>query len=395
MLGRRYWRGKLFATVLALGLTVMVQGEAGARLPVSGASETTAARLNQIQVIGTHDSFHIEVTGPEKAIRQALSPETEPELEYAPVKLSEQLGSQNVRQLEFNVFADPIGGMYANPLLRQAATLGPYDPSMQLPGTKVLHAQDIDYYSHCLTLVACLREVKAWSDRNSSHVTIAIMLEFVDWPLTAPGQTEPVPGTVIPLDWTRSRMLSVEQEILSVFPRNRLVTPDNIRRPGMTLEQSVKTFGWPTVEQSRGKVLFLMDQSDKYRAAYIQGNPSLEGRLLFTNSFPGQPDAAFMKRYVWDAGGVEEITNLVRRGYLVRTRADRDTIQARNNDTSTRDIALATGAQWVSTDYPAPGMANRFGSPYYVAIPGATIARCNPISSTPGCDSRTIEPIRR
>ncbi|HET9139556.1 Ca2+-dependent phosphoinositide-specific phospholipase C [Actinophytocola sp.] len=353
------------------------------------------ARLNQLQVVGTHDSFHLEVLGPEKAIRQQLSPETEPELEYAPVKILEQLASQKVRQLEFNVFVDPNGGMYANPLLRQVAGLGPYDPAMQLPGTKVLHAQDIDYYSRCLTLVACLREVKAWSDRNPWHITIAIMLEFVDWPLTRPGETTPEPGTVIPLEWTRSRMLSLEQEILSVFPRNRLVTPDNVRRPGMTLDKSVRTFGWPLVEQTRGKVLFLMDQGDKYRNAYIQGNPSLEGRLLFTNSVAGAPDAAFMKRYVWDQGGVAEITNLVRSGYMVRTRADRDTIQARNNDTSTRDIALATGAQWVSTDYPAPGMADRFGSPYYVSIPGGTVARCNPLTATPGCDSRTLEPIVR
>jgi hypothetical protein len=55
---------------------------------------------------------------------------------------------------------------------------------------------------------------------------------------------------------------------------------------------------------------------------------------------------------------------------MVRTRADRDTIQTRANDTSARDTALASAAQWVSTDYPAPGMAQRFGSPYFVEIPG-------------------------
>ncbi|HEU5471214.1 MAG TPA: phosphatidylinositol-specific phospholipase C1-like protein [Actinophytocola sp.] len=362
---------------------------------MSAAKQLSMVRLNQIQVVGSHNSFHLEVTPEEKVIRQAASPETEMELEYTASKITEQLGSQKVRQLEFDVYADPNGGLYANPLLRQLAGLGPYEQAMQLPGTKVLHAQDIDYYTRCLTLIACLREVKAWSDRNPWHITIAIMLEFSDEPLTRPGDPNPVPGTVIPLEWTRSRMLALEQEILSVFPRNRLVTPDSVRRPGMTLEKSLQTYGWPLVDQTRGKILLMMDQGGKYRDAYIQGNPSLEGRLLFTNSFPGQPDAAFMKRYTWDAGGVAEITNLVRSGYMVRTRADANTVQARNNDTTDRDIAFATGAQWVSTDYPAPGMAARFGSLYYVAIPGGTIARCNPLTSRPGCDSRLLEPIRK
>jgi hypothetical protein len=36
-----------------------------------------------------------------------------------------------------------------------------------------------------------------------------------------------------------------------------------------------------------------------------------------------------------------------------------------------RDAALASGAQWVSTDWPAPGMATRFdGSPSVAQIPG-------------------------
>ena len=60
-------------------------------------------------------------------------------------------------------------------------------------------------------------------------------------------------------------------------------------------------------------------------------------------------------------------------GYVVRTRADGDTKEARANDTGPRDAALASGAQWVSTDYEGPGLAVGFTTPYSVEIPGGTV----------------------
>jgi hypothetical protein len=63
---------------------------------------------------------------------------------------------------------------------------------------------------------------------------------------------------------------------------------------------------------------------------------------------------------------LDRIRDLVGRGYVVRTRADADTREARADDPTRRRLALASGAQWVSTDYPAPGIAARFGSRYRV-----------------------------
>lgn len=381
---------RLAATGLALAALLAIPVTASA-VPVPSAERhhhgKASLRLNQMQVIGTQNSFHQEPPANEKAIRVAIvGPQVEQTMEYTHASIDKQLGAQKVRQLEFDVFADPYGGMYSTPFLRMTAGNGPMDPVMNAPGTKVLHLQDVDYHSSCLTLVKCMQQVKAWSDNNPGHITIAIMLEFQDRPLLVPGETEPRPGTVIPIKWDKARMMVLEREILSVFPRERIVTPDNVRKTGKTLEQSVLQDGWPTIDETRGKVLFLMDNDGAYRDAYLRGNTSLEGRLLFTNSRPGVPDAAFMKRYVWDPNGVAEITGLVRKGYMVRSRADADTMQARNNDTSTRDIALATGAQWVSTDYPVPGMATRFnGSPYYAAIPGGYTARCNPQTVPTAC----------
>ena len=85
----------------------------------------------------------------------------------------------------------------------------------------------------------------------------------------------------------------------------------------------------------------------------------------------------------------------MRRGYVVRTRADADTRQARTGDTTMRDAALASGAQWVSTDYPAPGMSSRFGTSYVAQLPGGAAARCNPVNAPATCRSYVLERIRK
>jgi len=103
---------------------------------------------------------------------------------------------------------------------------------------------------------------------------------------------------------------------------------------------------------------------------YRAGNPALEGRVLFTDASPGHPDAAFVKENdpLVDPA---RISSRVEAGYIVRTRADADTVQARTGETAQREAALESGAQYVSTDYPVPDPD--FGTGYFVAIPdGAT-----------------------
>ena len=73
----------------------------------------------------------------------------------------------------------------------------------------------------------------------------------------------------------------------------------------------------------------------------------------------------------------ERIRSLVRQGFLVRTRADADTIEARANDPTRREKALASGAQFVSTDF---AESRPELSPYRVRLPGEVVARPNPIS---------------
>jgi hypothetical protein len=370
---------------------VAVLGAALAAWVMPGVSSVAAAadtgarrggvRLNQIQVIGTHNSYHVEASAAEKALRAQVDPEAELALEYGHSPLAEQLSGEKVRQLELDVFADPAGGLYASPLIRELTGGGPYDPAMEQPGFKVLHVQDVDYRSNCVTLLLCLAQIRGWSDAHRGHVPVAVLVELMDEPVLLPG----VPPLTVPVPWDRQLMDALDAQIRAVFDERRLITPDDVRAGRPTLESAVLRHGWPTLEASRGKVMFLMDNAGDYRTTYLAGHPSLRGRVLFTNSTPGQPDAAFVKDNDPTGTNQNRIRAEVAAGYMVRTRADADTVQARTGETTQRDLALASGAQWVSTDYPVPDVAARFGTQYVVQLPGGAVVRCNPVNASPTC----------
>jgi Phosphoinositide phospholipase C, Ca2+-dependent/Carboxypeptidase regulatory-like domain len=178
--------------------------------------------------------------------------------------------------------------------------------------------------------------------------------------------------TVTPESFNPATFDALDREITSVFPVRDIITPDDVRGSYATLNEAVIAGKWPTLSQARGKIIFLMDQK-KMGPVYLEGHPSLKGRILFTNTDPGTPDAAFIEQ---NDASAEAINALVKEGYLIRTRADADTKQGRTNDTSRRDVVLSSGAQIVSTDYPALEPA---ATGYKVELPGNAVARCNPI----------------
>ena len=112
------------------------------------------------------------------------------------------------------------------------------------------------------------------------------------------------------------------------------------------------------------------------------------GRVLFTNARPGDPDAAFVEH---NDAIPDEITALVKQGYLVRTRSDADTKEGRSGDTTTRDAALRSGAQIVSTDYPWFEPSKWTG--YTVALPGKASVRCNPVTAPRGCSDAALKDV--
>jgi hypothetical protein len=336
-------------------------------------------RINQIQIIGTHNSYHSGFAPSAQKYWQEKYPNVFAGLDYRHPSLTSQLNS-GVRQIEIDIFADTKGGLYAHPYGETLITQSglppdpPFDPQhlMDKPGFKVMHVQDIDYRANCEPFTACLAEVRAWSRAHPGHLPIFILVE------TKQGKLKVSFPSVTPEEFTPAIFDDLDEEIRSVFRATDMITPDDVRGNYGTLNEAVLAGKWPELSDARNKVVFLMDQK-KMGPVYLEGHPSLKGRILFTNADPGTPDAAFIEQ---NDAPAASINALVHQGYLVRTRSDSDTKQARVNDTSRRDEVLNSGAQIISTDYPASEPAS---TGYKVELPGNTAARCNPLLHPAGC----------
>ncbi len=64
-------------------------------------------------------------------------------------------------------------------------------------------------------------------------------------------------------------------------------------------------------------------------------------------------------------------------GYMVRTRADADTKEARKNDYSRFEAAIESGAQVITTDYYLPD--EKLGNDYHISFHDTIKERINPL----------------
>jgi hypothetical protein len=328
--------------------------------------------INRVQVIGSHNSYKRAIDSALFALFKAKNPSAAMGLEYSHAGLAEQL-DLGLRNLEIDVYADEKGGKYAHPkgLEWEAAAHPPaYDPDgeMNKPGFKVFHVQDLDFRSNCYTFADCLRQLRAWSDAHPDHYPIYVTMNAKDAEIRSPGFT-------IPEKFTPAVFDRLDKEMLDNLGRAYLITPDEIRGSYATLEQAVLAGHWPTMKAARGKFFFILDEGGEHRDAYIAGHASLRGRVLFTDSPEGTPEAAFM--IINDAKrDQQKIAAMVKKGYMVRTRADADTREARANDRSSFLAACASGAQIITTDYYYK--SKFFPSDYVVSFDGGGYIRKNP-----------------
>ena len=368
------------ATTVAEATTTTITSTTTTAAPVAELA------INHVQVLGSHNSYHLK---PDQALFDALAalaPELAESIEYSHRPLTEQLEAFGIRQFEIDVHADPEGSLFSTRATDALVSLsGTSDPALAQPGFKVLHTPDVDYATNCLTLIGCLEEINGWSTAHPTHLPLMIMLEIKSESVPDVAASAGIDLTIQlpwtePLEATAELLDALDAEIRSVFDADRLIEPDDVRGDATILETAVLKNGWPSLADSRGKVLFTMNDGGEIRDLYVEGAPNLEGRPMFTNGTPGQPDAAFVR---FDDPVDPGLDEAVAAGYLVRTRTDSPTADARTNDTTRRDLAMESGAHFLSTDYYA--VSEFFGSPYEVELPGGVIARCNPISAPPTC----------
>ena len=351
--------------------------------------------LNQVQIIGTHNSYRTDISPATLKWLQAVSPKAAEALDYKHTTLDRQLDG-GVRQLEIDIYADTQGGQYSHPKgpewERKSGITPDTDPAsaaaMQGTDFKVMHIVDIDQHSNCEPFSKCLQIIRKWSDDHPEHFPIFIDIETKqDIPFKSDKLTFTVPETFTPVTYDR-----LDREITDIIGRDHLLIPDDVRGTASSVNEAIRTKGWPTLASARGKIIFVLDRPQD-TARYVLNHSGLKGRVLFTNGRPGEPDAAYTEVNEGFAGqkgasfdnaeAARKIPELVRQGYLVRTRADANTIEARQNDLSRREVSFKSGAQIISTDYPAIEPAQWHD--YKVQFANQAVARCNPVNAPKDC----------
>ena len=186
----------------------------------------------------------------------------------------------------------------------------------------------------------------------------------------------PRPGFTVPEPFTPAAFDALDKEIADYLGRAAVITPDQVRGRYPTLESAVLHRNWPPLQAAQGKFIFVLDENGPKRTAYLQGHPSLRGRVLFADAEPGTPEAAIhiMNNAKKDLAAIKA---LVAKGYIIRTRADSDTQEARANDRSSFEAALQSGAQIISTDYYQK--STRFKSDYVISFADGGYFRLNPL----------------
>jgi hypothetical protein len=283
------------------------------------ADEASYLRIDQLQLMGSHNSYH-------RAPRFLISPR----FRYDHPSLTNQLERQGVRHLEIDV-------RYADGRLR------------------VGHAPIIDGETSCTDFHTCIREVKRWSQKHPLHVPVFVFVQ-------------PKEGGLIGADLD-DKIDLLDREISRVFSRHELLAPHDVARGYPTLRRAVGELGWPTLEQTRGKVAFVLFGAQRLVHKYARGRPCLEGRLMF--AAPHNAGAAYAAVLSIDDPRTHQrlITNAVREHVLVRTRADASLVR----DVRRRDAAILSGAHFIGTDFVDPKHA-------WLDLGPETPARKNPIT---------------
>ncbi|MFO0945255.1 MAG: Ca2+-dependent phosphoinositide-specific phospholipase C [Planctomycetota bacterium] len=303
-------------------------------------ASTKDLRINQLQVVGTHNSYHLRPKASMFKLATSFNRGAEGwDYEHAPLDVQLDRG---VRSFEL-------------------------DLHYKRGDFEVFHVPILDDQTSCRDFADCLRLVKTWSDRHPRHVPISFLLEIKDEVVGLDPEIKPVDKQGLDL---------IDKKIRDVFPDDRIITPDQVRGNFATLEEAVLAGAWPLLEESRGKVLFILHEGGNNREMYVEGHPSLAGRAMFVRSEPGRPDAATLVR---DNPRDEEIPKLVKTGYFVRTTADGDVTRNPAAALDRRKRAWESGAQIVSTDYP-PGETHA-ATGYTVTIESGAPAIPNPINT--------------
>lgn len=332
----------------ALPLLAMLALPLLAACDEAGPSMDDVVRLNHLQVIGTHNSYHV---APD------VAPPIPAEMNYTQPPIRDQLQTYGVRQLELDVWETDDGVF------------------------NCYHGMLVDEGSRCRDLRDCLVAAKAWSDEHPRHVPLVFIMEVKQvFAVDSPDNQAQVLASGFFDD--------LEGLFRDVFGRDRILTPDDVRGDAATLRQALVQTGWPTLGAVRGKSMFVLNTTSErigIMDAYLAKYPGLKGALLFAKKDTNDDWGAIL-----ELNNVTRDADAIRAGlaanYLVRGAAD----GIGWDEAKDRELAPLTppaGIHWINTDF----LTKQPDHEYVFSWPFPHPVRCNPVTAPPECDDARLE----
>ena len=303
-----------------------------------------ALPVNTLRMIASHNSYHLEPDWIRRFLIGLAEPEEPAKLRYSHQTLWDQL-ENGVRSFELDVRAR-----------RNRFT--------------ITHVPLVDNRGPHPDFPLALREIVLWSERHQGHVPIIVLLELKsDWMFLDPGLKI----------WDAEVLDRLDAVVETSVPPAQLLTPEMVLRGAGSLADAVRFLGWPSLGETRGRIMFVVHTDRAIDPLYTAGDPTLTGRPMFTSrpgaDGPGEgvaigenrPDAVVV---IHNDPDPDSIAAFTARHLMVRTRADGDG----SFTPEQRAAALASGAQIISTDLP-PGHPNDPARGVVEFAPGKTLVQ--------------------
>ena len=374
-------------------------------------------RVNHFRTMGTHNSYHIASDLP-LSMHQYT---------HAPLPNQLQTYRKGIRQLELDIHltqekTPPEGfdpslapstsqSSHSNGTSKTPGAVTSHPPTAVLSsdyeagGLVVYHLQWLDDKTTCYCLSECLSLITSWSDAHPAHFPIFLTFEIKSqvWEDVETG-----------LNGVKCNDVErVEREILQVIPRDKLVTPLQVRGGETSPYKTVRTalneaaklemkfrqdvvarrrtnaslprvdefpqfdFGWPRLVDAVGKifVVWLDDMHNLSERLDCVANEKMktsedeatswhhdDDRIIFIAQSSMDRDYASIitqnKPYEAMKGGM--ILHALTHGYIVRTMTDESADAL--PDRARFEAALQSGAHLISTDFEDCIMHNDFHS---------------------------------
>ena len=278
-------------------------------------------KINEIAVIGTHNSYQLRATLPKRALMRTLQIISLGKVKNKAIfemdTLTEQL-EHGVRNLEIDVETVDDNG--------NVSFLVTHDPIF-------------DNVSSCYDFEKALEEVALWSENNPNHIPVYVLVE--------------PKGEVPSINNMKNFSVEYAQKLGDIAKKalgDKLLTPGMLMGNYESFQQMREDDGWPALEAVAGKVLVLLHPCGVTQD-YIDLDTTIKTQKIFPMLRPDNIDKPYAS-FILDndpAGAANNNKQTIdEKNLMVRSRAD---------DYSTfsdekYDYADNCGSHIITTDYP-------------------------------------------